>query len=356
MGYRLVVVESPSVSVGGLWHSVKELVGNIERLRIGALGALDRALIQGMLTDFSRNHGLQMVGDIGKQKKFVPPAAGYISEMHDKSKHSITYQLVPPKGSKISLKLEPDESGVTVSRCANCGNSVTEKNPAISHNVIPQQIWKQIVDAAIDECLQHIESGSLTAKGVRSSGTLSGQQSGRSIDEKFRRANGENKGILDRLKAPALINSSYAAQDNVGKQCLTCEAKQSNATLLQRYALIKDKKLEPQIDSREIVLPTFIGAQLTGLAEQFKSADARACVKPGDMENLLGRVTMVQIGRFLVGIERSLSEDYAKNQQSPLTNLLLDHWDEFVWTFRSVAMTKCGAAYTGNLGIKGLTL
>jgi hypothetical protein len=289
-----------------------------------------------------------------------------MTEVQNKTTSASVFQLFPRGGGKITLSLEPDEYGIVAATCPNCGKPVTGKKPAVAHNIIPQQTWKRIVIAAIDECLQNIESGNLTKKRVRSYSSLSGHasgvrfstpDSGEPMGGKFSPEKPENKPIVNKLLAPGLINSAYAAQDNVGKQCLECESKQSNATLIQRFALIKEKKLQSQIESGAIDPATFVGAQFQGIADRLKAADRRASVATTDaVDELLGRVTIAQIGRFLLGIEKCIEDVYKTNPDSPLNNLLLDHWEEFVWSFRSVAMTQCSENYSGNLGIKGLVL
>ncbi|WP_321965422.1 hypothetical protein [Paraburkholderia sp. J7] len=366
MGYRLVVSRGRLHAVSALASSVQELVNDVERLRVAAAGALDRSLVTSLVNDLARRHGLEPVGDISKRKNFTPPLSGYMTEVQNKTTWASVFELFPRGGGKVTLSLEPDEYGVAAENCPNCGKRVIGQKPAVAHNIIPQQTWKRIVSAAISECLQNIESGNLTKKHVRSFSSLSGHasgvrfsapDSGEPLGGKFAPEKAENKPIVDKLLAAGLINSAYAAQDNAGKQCLDCERKQSNATLIQRFALIKEKKLQSQIESGAIDPATFVGAQFQGLADRFKAADRKASVTTtGAVEELLGRVTIAQIGRFLLGIEKCIEEEYTRNPNSPLNNLLLDHWEEFVWSFRSVAMTQCNANYSGSLGIKGLVL
>lgn len=181
-----------------------------------------------------------------------------------------------------------------------------------------------------------------------------------------------NQELFDRLIAAGMIEtSSFAASDQAGRQCRDCEEAQGNATLIQRDQLTKDGYLPDIAKAKDFKDPLiFVGPQLNSLPTSIDVGDGRYQVlNKTDKDEAVKRATLRQISRFLLGIEKTIG-DYAvelsknlsqrieKGQNTtnmdfflpPLLGLMLDHWNEFLWTFRTVALEVASVPYTGEFG------
>lgn len=178
-----------------------------------------------------------------------------------------------------------------------------------------------------------------------------------------------NQQFVERFLADSMLECSrYAASDFGGRQCRNCEEVQGNATLLQRFALERDGVL-PDIKTVSGAKLTsdgaFVGEHMKAIAHAKVSGSVPLFKKP---EDALAQVTLAQISRYLYGVEKTIGniwdETYRaaakvqsseqpllfKEHFSPLLLTVVDHMDEFVWTFRSVALRIANQPYTGNFG------
>jgi hypothetical protein len=303
--------------------------------------------------------------------------------------------------------------------CACCGKKVSIKETSLAHNVISQQAWKAIIDASVTRFLTVVENGALSGK-VSSYATLSKVSSGSALDrskfdvhtsadmarvkelakttkksefgdslpgdsaKQIERAGVEalrdlppksdprNQKLFDLLFADSMIEkSSYAASDQLGRQCRDCEGAQGNATLVQRDQLVKSGDLPAIAVANNIKDPlAFVGPQLACLPMTIEVGHAKYQVlSRSEQDEAVKRTTLRQISRFALGIEKTIG-DYAVELSRNVTNrgatggssstadlsfppllaLMLDHWNEFVWTFRSVALEIASVPYTGEFG------
>src|SRR6185369_14859937 len=94
--------------------------------------------------------------------------------------------------------------------------------------------------------------------------------------------------------------------------------------------------------------------------------DNRSMTLTSSPEQTALLLTLRQLNRYLISLEDYISKCFeecavksekelakdptrkTKDDFPPLLLLVMDHWDEFVWTFRSVGLRVCGAKYTGN--------
>ena len=303
--------------------------------------------------------------------------------------------------------------------CACCKKTVGIKETSLAHNVISQQVWKAIIDASVARFLTVVENGALSAK-VSSYATFSKVSSGTPLDrgkfdvhtsadmarvkelaktakksefgdslpsdsaKQIEKAGTEalkklqpkgdprNQDLFDRLFAESMIEkSTYAASDQLGRQCRDCEGAQGNATLVQRDQLVKSGDLAAIAVANNIKDPSaFVGPQLMCLPMTIDVGHAQYQVlSRSEKDEAVKRTTLRQISRFTLGIEKTIG-DYALELSRTVTNrgathqststsdltfppllaLMLDHWNEFVWTFRSVALEIASVPYTGEFG------
>lgn len=359
MGYTLKIASTSPGAPLSLVQSAKALVKEVNYLETAWESSLDQSVIKQMVARLGADVQFTAVGNPSVRKNFTP-VKPYYSEVQTKATNSSLFEFVPAEGGKVSLEMLPDRFGAAARVCPSCGGSTVNGRPAVAHSVIPQTIWKDIITAALDEFYIVVESGSLARPGkpgpaaVRSFDSLSQQASGSKVDGKFHYTADANRALYATLFQQSLIMSSYAAQDNSERQCLPCEAVQADASLLQRLQLEKADKLPATAKYNKQVYALdkhkFIGLRFLSDAGTVQAAEASAGVKAKvSVEEVFKRKTLAQIGRFLLGIEKTLEDQTAKNPNSPLLALLLDHWEEFVWVFRTQGLKQAGVNYTGTI-------
>lgn len=322
-------------------------------------GCLTRDVLWGLCTEVAQTFNLDAnAGDVGKRKNYKLPQGciGYLSRVNDKASNSISLKFVVG-ASTIGVLIKPDGNGVASTICPACAQPIGNK-PALAHNIVPQETWKAIIDAVIGEFLENAQNKTLidSTYGLpdpKDPGLPKRIQAFSSFEAKYCKTGtsdvdfdalknkDKNEKLLSGLKAQGVIMSEYAASDTTGKQCLNCESMHGNATLLQRYQLASAGKLPVHPKAVAFDKLTFVGLQF---APDFNS--------PSGSQEALENATRRQIGRFLLAVEKKISEIYGQvgkianpTTPEPLLFFILDHWDEFVWTFRSYSLAKCNIPY-----------
>lgn len=359
MGYTLEILERGVGAPISVLGAATSLVKEVKYLETLWESSLDQSVIKQMVGRLGQDLGFAAVGNPAVRRGFEP-VKPYYSEVQNKASNSSQFDFVSVEGGKIALVMKPDKFGGGASTCPSCGGSMVNGRPAVAHSVIPQTIWKEVITAALDEFYTVIASGSLIKSkkhgvaSVRSFATLSKHESGNKVPDNFHYSKKENADLYKTLFQQSLIMSSYAAQDNSERQCLRCEAVQADASLLQRLRLVNDGELPETAKYNKQVYdldqPTFIGLRFLQDAKTIRQTETAAGIKKVvSTEEVFRRKTIAQIGRFLLGIEKALNDQVSKGKDSPLLRLMLDHWEEFVWVFRTQGLKQAGLKYSGKI-------
>jgi hypothetical protein len=346
----------------GLLAAVNRVVGEIQYLTRVWEDSFDAKAASEIIKNFAQGSGYYSVGDTSKRKDYVPdPTKPYYTTVRNQDQTEYTF--FPKKqdgGGSAQLIVKPDRFGNKGLRCPACFGPLGKK-PAVAHSVIPQSIWKKIIRGACEDLLIVVEQNALDGKvGVKPFSTLSKQKSGTPLDEKFSLVKPENEVFLQKLLNDTSIMSTYAAQDNAMKQCLNCETGQADASLMQRLEIVDSGKLPKSFLFKKASYDydggAFVGKKLLEDATAMKEAEEASFVKgPTDQKEMFKRKTLMQLSRYLLGIEKAMNEQsntvVDMSDECPLLALMLDHWDEFCWTFRLRGLTECDAKYDGQIKI-----
>lgn len=295
--------------------------------------------------------------------------------------------------------------------CPSCSKLVSEKNTSLAHNIISQRFWKMIIDEVFKEFTAIVEEGkmlkeALERKSPIHSTSMFGIKSGVKLTEQQRKAleyvkisekapekskdktvaspQELNRAFVLRFIADSMLEKSqYAASGLSGRQCRDCEEVQGNATLLQRFALEKAGLIGD-------IAPELKGASGSVFVGNHMKAAINSEIKCGpkekpvkiykDGDDAMRQITRAQINRYLLGIEKTIDKIWdeacreadqgmkgkikakmSKEEEetavaetlkyfAPLLLMVKDHYDEFMWTFRAVALRVAGMPYTGSFG------
>lgn len=347
---------NPGASIGAL-EAVKRVVKKIQYLTTVWEDSFDGKASIEIIKSFAEGSGYTSVGDVSKRRNFVPSKPYYSTVRNGEQ---VEYTFFPIDGGGIQMIVKPDRFGLNGQKCPACLGPMGKK-PAVAHSVIPQNIWKKLIQGACEDFLIVVETNAMDGKvGVRPRTTLSGQASGTPLDAKFALETPVNARFVDKLLNDTSIMSTYAAQDNAMKQCLTCETGQADASLMQRLEIVCSEKLPPSFKFKKndvgYVDTSFVGRKLIDDAIATSEAETNSFVKGGTgLKEMFKRKTVAQLSRYLLGVEKAMNEQYKTMthlpDDCPLLALMLDHWDEFCWCFRTRGMTEAQKPYAGQIAV-----
>ena len=321
-------------------------------------GQLGWEILKKMLINIGETNGLicvQSSQNLERLKKLKKLPAGYtyINKIKSHPNPKYAFHFVS-KSLKLTYNFTPDDFNIQKFNCPSCGKKVGKKTTSLAHSVIPQQVWKKIINKSVPEFVENVRKETLIKLprhkfvAIRAYDTFKNKYNtkeskltGDLIDKE------KISNMCELLGQGALIMTQYAANDHANRQCHDCEKAQANATLIQRIALANTKKIEKIKTHHKVSGKEFIGSQFVDGEDSAKLAERAK------------NITLAQISKFLLGIERWMNTT-SKNDKNllkikkcePVFYLILDHWEEFVWTFRSVALQMCCISYSGDLGIK----
>jgi hypothetical protein len=348
MGFELVI-EPDNLGGGGV------LAGNLRKLQLEADclrnswdGALPKEELMLLCVQCADRLGLQNAGNVAARQKGDKSFKPSPNRLEYMSKGEVTTLAFVTQSDTIGGEIRPDKFGSKCTKCPSCQATIGKGGKtSLAHNVIPQVIWAEVIDAAVQQFHDVVKTDALAAKT---------DQNGKPLAKRF----DENKSLYaDKegtlLDAKALIakspktmqqlhaiNNYFGAQGGSQQQCPNCELIQSNATLLQRAKLVHDNAI-PESYFSKIPQNTFVGAQWSALT-----------ATGGD--SVLVKATLRQVGRYMQGLEERLAKLYGEQMDlgfkhgpdrvEPLVFMIWDHMQEFTWSFRSAALVKCGMPYS----------
>lgn len=308
-------------------------------------GALPKDELLALCRRYADHFGLENAGNVKARKHYTPPAKR-LEYWDEKDAKCIAFVY---DDERVEGKIKPDQFGAKSTVCPSCNQPTMGKKTSLAHNVIPQAIWKEIIDAALKQFDQVVrskvlidirgEDGRPLVKGFDTNQSLYADDKGSILP--FQDLTSKSPKTVQQLHA---INNIYGAQGGAREQCSNCELIQSNATLLQRAQLISENAI-PSSYFDAIPQATFIGAQWSSLT-----------VDPMDAANsALVKATLRQVGRYMQGLEDRLALLYGEEENKgykdgpqkiePLIFMLWDHMQEFSWAFRAVALEMSRMPY-----------
>jgi hypothetical protein len=347
MGFQLVI-DPEDLGGPGV------LAGHLRRLQLEADclwntwdSALPKEELMSLCLQVADRLGLQNAGNVAARQKGKTPFVPSPNRLEYVVKGDVTTLKFVLQSESMGGEIKPDRFGSKCTQCPSCLTPIGAKGKtSLAHNIIPQVIWAEVIEAAVHQFWDVVERDAL-----KNLTDVNGKRLAKRFDDN-KSLYADTKGTLLNVKelikkSPKTmqqlhaINNYFGAQGGSQQQCPNCELIQSNATLLQRAQLIKDNAI-PESYFNKIPQNTFIGTQWSALN-----------ATGGD--SVFVKATLRQVGRYMQGLEERLATLYGQEMEKgfkdgpatvePLVFMIWDHMQEFTWGFRAVALVMCGMPY-----------